>query len=220
MDEKEYSVSEAVRLIGVESHVLRYWEEELAVEIKRSSQGHRIYSKENIETFRQVKALKEKGIQLKAIRVLLAEQKHGIRPQEDMELLRQVVEAAGLKDGRKPGETGEKARRELGETGEEESRNVREQDLEEPDADIYEIVEIEKQPDHLQQFEQILKRMLEEVVAEQNEKLEKAITEVIREEIDDLYVQYDQMMCEAAAAMTEKRKKRKGKLAQLLERLL
>ena len=73
MDEKEYSVSEAVRLIGVESHVLRYWEEELQIAIRRTSQGHRIYSQENIDTFCQVKKLKEKGIQLKAIRVLLLE---------------------------------------------------------------------------------------------------------------------------------------------------
>ena len=73
MEEKVYSVSEAVRLIGVESHVLRYWEEELQIEIGRTSQGHRIYSPDNIETFRQVKSLKDKGIQLKAIRVLLEE---------------------------------------------------------------------------------------------------------------------------------------------------
>ena len=37
MDEKLYSVSEAVRLIGVESHVLRYWEEELNIPIQRTS---------------------------------------------------------------------------------------------------------------------------------------------------------------------------------------
>ena len=39
MEEKEYSVSEAVRLIGVESHVLRYWEEELHVPVGRSTPG-------------------------------------------------------------------------------------------------------------------------------------------------------------------------------------
>ena len=41
MDEKLYSVSEAVRLIGVESHVLRYWEEELNNTIQRTILGHR-----------------------------------------------------------------------------------------------------------------------------------------------------------------------------------
>lgn len=82
MDKKEYSVSEAVRLIGVESHVLRYWEEELQIAIRRTSQGHRVYSQENIEMFCQVKQLKEKGIQLKAIRVLLLDSESDLRPVE------------------------------------------------------------------------------------------------------------------------------------------
>ena len=53
MEEKEYSVSEAVRLIGVESHVLRYWEEELHVPVGRSTQGHRMYSERDIALFRR-----------------------------------------------------------------------------------------------------------------------------------------------------------------------
>ena len=70
MEEKEYSVSEAVRLIGVESHVLRYWEEELHVPVGRSTQGHRMYSERDIALFRRTKELKDCGIQLKAIRLL------------------------------------------------------------------------------------------------------------------------------------------------------
>lgn len=42
MEDKTYSVSEAVRLVGVESHVLRYWEEELHISIQRNAQGHRL----------------------------------------------------------------------------------------------------------------------------------------------------------------------------------
>ena len=71
MDGKEYSVSEAVQISGVPSHVLRYWEEELHLPIRRTSQGHRVYSEKDIELFRKVKKLKDKGIQLRAIRVLL-----------------------------------------------------------------------------------------------------------------------------------------------------
>lgn len=70
---KEYSVSEAVRLVGVESHVLRYWEDELSLEIQRTSQGHRIYTRQDVETLQRVKELKEKGIQLKGIKILLQE---------------------------------------------------------------------------------------------------------------------------------------------------
>ncbi len=70
---KEYSVSETVRLVGVESHVLRYWEEELGLEIQRTSQGHRIYTEQDIRMLRRVRELKEKGVQLKGIRILLRE---------------------------------------------------------------------------------------------------------------------------------------------------
>ena len=96
MDEKEYSVSEAVRLIGVESHVLRYWEEELNVEIRRTSQGHRVYSQGNVDLFCQVKKLKEKGIQLKAIRVLLFEKETDSENAED-KLLQKMLDANGMK---------------------------------------------------------------------------------------------------------------------------
>ena len=71
MEEKIYSVSEAVRLVGVESHVLRYWEEELKIPIRRSSQGHRLYSERDIELFGKVREWRQKGLQLKAIRLLL-----------------------------------------------------------------------------------------------------------------------------------------------------
>lgn len=91
MEEKEYSVSEAVRLIGVESHVLRYWEEELHVPVGRSTQGHRMYSERDIALFRRTKELKDCGIQLKAIRLLfegeerLKDQSDGSEEKEEQE---------------------------------------------------------------------------------------------------------------------------------------
>ena len=92
MEKKGYSVSEAVRLVGVESHVLRYWEEELQVEIRRTSQGHRIYSQENIETFCMVRELKEYGLQLKAIRFLLDKT---VENRKKAELTEQIFEIGG-----------------------------------------------------------------------------------------------------------------------------
>lgn len=61
MEERSYQVQEAVRLIGVESHVLRYWEEELGITVGRTKQGYRLYSEKNIRLFRQVKELKRTG---------------------------------------------------------------------------------------------------------------------------------------------------------------
>ena len=63
--------SYAANAVAVESHVLRYWEDELELSVPRNEMGHRYYTKENIEQFRQIKELKEKGYQLKAIKILI-----------------------------------------------------------------------------------------------------------------------------------------------------
>ena len=69
--EKQYKISEMTKLINVEAHVLRYWEEELQLPIKRNDLGHRYYTEDDKELFLRVKQLKEKGIQLKGIRSIL-----------------------------------------------------------------------------------------------------------------------------------------------------
>lgn len=69
--ENQYKISEMAKLIDVESHVLRYWEEELQLPIKRNELGHRYYTKADRDLFLRVKQLKEKGIQLKGIRSML-----------------------------------------------------------------------------------------------------------------------------------------------------
>ena len=69
--EERYLISETAKLVGVESHVLRYWEEELKLPIRRNELGHRYYTKEDVEQFREIKKLKEQGLQLKAIRTVL-----------------------------------------------------------------------------------------------------------------------------------------------------
>lgn len=66
-----YLISDAAKLVEVESHVLRYWEEELGIPIKRNELGHRYYTEEDVECFKEVKSLKEQGLQLKAIRVVV-----------------------------------------------------------------------------------------------------------------------------------------------------
>lgn len=69
--EMQYKISEMTKFINVEAHVLRYWEEELQLPIKRNELGHRYYTEEDKELFLKVKQLKEKGVQLKGIRTML-----------------------------------------------------------------------------------------------------------------------------------------------------
>ena len=71
MAEIHYMISDASKKVDVEAHVLRYWEEELELSIPRNEMGHRYYTEYYIRLFQQVKQLKEKGYQLKAIKAAL-----------------------------------------------------------------------------------------------------------------------------------------------------
>ncbi len=66
-----FLISDAARKVAVESHVLRYWEEELGLPIKRNELGHRYYTDEDILRFQEIRDLKDKGLQLKAIKIVL-----------------------------------------------------------------------------------------------------------------------------------------------------
>ena len=69
--EKYYSVAETVKMTGVKSYVLRYWEEELDMHIGRTQLGHRCYTEDDIQLFLNIKELKNRGLQLRAIKELL-----------------------------------------------------------------------------------------------------------------------------------------------------
>lgn len=70
-NKKIYLISDASKKVEVESHVLRYWEDELKLPVKRNELGHRYYTEEDIMEFQEIKKLKEQGLQLKAIRMIL-----------------------------------------------------------------------------------------------------------------------------------------------------
>lgn len=71
MEKVRYMISDAASKAGVETHVLRYWEDELDLTIPRNEMGHRYYTRENIKEFQKIKELKEQGYQLKAIRTII-----------------------------------------------------------------------------------------------------------------------------------------------------
>lgn len=92
MKEKRYIISDASKLIEVESHVLRYWEEELEIDIPRNEMGHRYYTDYYIELFKRVKELKDGGFQLKAIKMLIPELTNmNTRENESIEGLREEL---------------------------------------------------------------------------------------------------------------------------------
>ena len=62
MSDKRYIISDASKMLDVESHVLRYWEEELEIKIPRNEMGHRYYTENHINLLRNVRDLKIRGM--------------------------------------------------------------------------------------------------------------------------------------------------------------
>lgn len=90
MKEECYPIKEAAQYVGVEPHVLRYWEDELKMDIHRNELGHRYYIKKDIEVLKKVKELKNRGLQLKAIRNYLEMRKEQLRKEAEKKVVETV----------------------------------------------------------------------------------------------------------------------------------
>lgn len=101
MSETRYIISDASKKVDVEPHVLRYWEEELNLDIPRNEMGHRYYMEENIEMLKTIKVLKEQGFQLKAIKMLLPDLNkiETLDTQTILKLKDELNEKAGYMEG-------------------------------------------------------------------------------------------------------------------------
>lgn len=108
MKETCYQIKEAAAKVGVESHVLRYWEEELKMDIHRNEMGHRYYTEKDIEVLSKVRDLKEKGLQLKAIRNYLEMRRKQITQERGQTTVQTVVENMEKQTGKKEQHTTDK----------------------------------------------------------------------------------------------------------------
>ena len=106
MEQKKiYLISDASKKVEVESHVLRYWEDELKLPVKRNELGHRYYTEEDITEFQEIKKLKEQGLQMNAILMILKNGKLTRLP--DVERMVPAAQEESLPEK----ETAEKAKR-------------------------------------------------------------------------------------------------------------
>lgn len=68
LQDKDFlTVKDVAEMLETEAYVLRFYEKELNLEIRRNSKGHRMYTIEDVEMFRKVQDMREQGFQLKAI---------------------------------------------------------------------------------------------------------------------------------------------------------
>ena len=156
MEEKRYLISDAARETQVEPHVLRYWEDELELPIQRTELGHRYYTEEDIQTFQNIKELKERGFQLKAIKVLLPElKKHSAKSTDNMIHLEQKIA-----DGT-------------------------DQPKEENEATVT-LLPMDANLDKLSQFEGIMANVFRQTLKDNNDELEIRISDAILKGMDVL----------------------------------
>lgn len=148
MKEDYYLIKEASAMVGVESHVLRYWEEELKMDIHRNEMGHRYYTKKDIEVLSKVRDLKEKGLQLKAIRNYLEMRREQIAKGQKVKTTDAVQAVAGEEDN--------------------------------PSRDT-ELVSVKQKilsnEEKMEQFQQLMNRILSNAIQENNELIGKSAGE-------------------------------------------
>lgn len=153
MKEMCYQIKEAAAKVGVESHVLRYWEEELKMDIHRNEMGHRYYTEKDIEVLSKVRDLKEKGLQLKAIRNYLEMRRKQITQERGQTTVQTVVENMEKQTGKK------------------------EQHI----TDKHEVVPVSQQilsnEEKMQQFQLLMNRIVGNAIQENNELIGKSAGE-------------------------------------------
>ena len=71
-DKLYFRIGEVAELVGVEPHVLRYWESEFRLRPHRSGSGQRLYRKQDVARFLRVKQLlHDEGYTIAGARKLL-----------------------------------------------------------------------------------------------------------------------------------------------------
>ena len=169
--EKIYLISDASKKVEVESHVLRYWEDELKLPVKRTDLGHRYYTEEDITEFREIKKLKEQGLQLKAIRMILKNGKLTRLPDgegfigEDMQHLGQGAFFQPWQEGEAK-EAGEKMMPAM------------------QAAALPEVPSEREMEEKTKRLEYLMKRLISEAVQESNRKIYEELSETLTKELD------------------------------------
>lgn len=185
--EKRYTVRQAAEMTGVKSYVLRYWEDELELRIQRNEMGHRYYTGYDIQLFMNIKELKNRGLQLRAIKNLIPQIARTVpgTTESDVKLL----------DGEARGtDNAEKSEQEIL-TGEEGTIK-----------DSRQVFEEEPENEKILEFQQILERLIAQELQSKNEEEERCRSL-------DMAIRRQQLARrEAAAASNDKRSRRRNRI--------
>ncbi|MDO4338566.1 MAG: MerR family transcriptional regulator [Eubacteriales bacterium] len=184
--EKRYTVRQAAEMTGVKSYVLRYWEDELELRIQRNEMGHRYYTGYDIQLFMNIKELKNRGLQLRAIKDLI--------PQIARTVPGTTESHVKLLDGDGCGQ------------GEAEKTAKTDRAGQEVIKDTCQAPDEEPANEKILEFQQILERLIAQELQSKNEDEERCRSL-------DMAIRRQQLARrEAAAASNDKRSRRKHKI--------
>lgn len=212
MEQTYYLISDAAKQVQVESHVLRYWEEELGLPIKRNDLGHRFYTEEDIARFVSIKNLKEKGLQLKAIKMVLQDE-----DSFDKELA-EDAERNSAKSGKKePANESRHAKEEFRKEG----RNTEGRYGEEKGKKIISVItktdmEPDNKADKVLRMQMLLRQMIAEAVRNNNEELCENLRDSIVKELDYQFRTLEEREEERAVVRDKKEEEHYQKIDELL----
>ena len=188
MSEIRYMISDAARQAGVEAHVLRSWEEELDIKVGRTELGHRYYTDKTIYIMKKVKELRDKGFQLKAIKVLIPEIQKKSEEIEEITVTKtenaestkntESIKKAGMK-----GTAAETAKTE------DTDRMVSGEDLKDSTQEVPKpqtILPFVDSLDNLEKFQDIVGDIMKRALQENNVELENRIADSVLKEMEIL----------------------------------
>ena len=94
--EPRYVISVAARMLGVQTHTLRYYEKTGIIEPSRSQGNIRLYSERDIAQLRRVKTLMDDlGINLAGVEVILRMAQRVVELQRQVEKLEKELKRLG-----------------------------------------------------------------------------------------------------------------------------
>ena len=210
-------ISDAAKRVQVESHVLRYWEEELKLPIKRNELGHRYYTQKDIERFVQIKNMKERGLQLKAIKLILTNGKLDVLQNKE------EVETYPVLDDLKPYEEGETADMST------KMSQVEKNDFEEGQTmgmaidivsqrELEEVDEVREKEEKAKRLQWLLQQLIRETLQENNKELCREIKDGVVKELDYQFRCQEEREAEREKAREKRSEEYYKKMDELLRK--
>lgn len=184
-------ISDAAKEVHVESHVLRYWEEELHLPIRRNELGHRYYTREDVERFKQIKSMKERGLQLKAIKMILKDGKIDVMmPEEEKEAIKKEEDDRNAEKASQEQEKADIQESRMAQNRIPESRGL-ENRTQEHGGIAIDIVDShdtsiaqESKEDKARRLQWLLQQLIRETLQENNKELCRDIKDSVVKELD------------------------------------